>query len=301
MTVLYECTYRDRRHWGFGMPDDDGPLYLRRPHDGYGDALCRRVPAAQGDSASLHAELIAASVEVVVPAAERATVRFRPPLLPDNPGEAMVSGFMQTHNVKVDENTQSQPNWFLKGLGDVLRVPGEPLAVPAGAHAVCEEAEIVLVHVTDERGVPRYAGYTFGNDLTDIGRFKRHAGHLSYAKLCDAAVAPFLFPGDPPSSVEGRVKIIRQGTEAWQGGFATGTKALHYGLDEMMSGLFAHPALLYPGRVHYVFIGADRSSYHAGFRIVDGDHVTVEFTGAGVTVSNTISWPGWVADRAHAQ
>jgi hypothetical protein len=301
MTALFECTYREQRHWGFGLPDDDGPLHLRRPHDRRGDELRHRVPAARGDDASLRTALVAASDEVVVPAAERAAVRFRPPLLPENPSEAMAGGFMQTHNVKIDETTQSQPNWFFKGLGDAVKVSGEPLAVPAGAHAVCEEAEIVLVYVTDEQGLPHYAGYTFGNDLTDIGRFKRHAGHLSYAKLCEAAVAPVLFPGKPPLSVNGRVTITRQGTKAWRGDFTTGTKALHYGLDEMMSGLFAHQVLLSPGRVHYVFIGADRSSYHAGFRIADGDRVSIEFTSEGVTLANTVSWPGRVAGRADTQ
>ncbi|WDV34191.1 hypothetical protein OIM90_32165 [Streptomyces sp. AD16] len=106
-------------------------------------------------------------------------------------GDALVSGFMMTHNVKVDAATPDQPTWFFKGLGDRLKLSGEPLAVPGDAVAVCEEAEIVLVYVGDATtGRPRYAGHTFGNDLTDIGRFKQHNGHLSYAKLCDAAISP---------------------------------------------------------------------------------------------------------------
>ncbi|MEC4015051.1 FAH family protein [Streptomyces sp. H27-D2] len=288
MTVFFECVHRGRRHFGLGKPGDGEPLVLYPLGD---DDPLPLVVAAGGDGAALAAALTAGREAVTVPAAERDTVSFRPPLLPRSAGDAMVGGFMQTHNVKVDASTQSQPNWFLKGLGDVLKVSGEDLAVPSSAVALCEEAEVVLVYVTDEQGRPRYAGYTFGNDLTDIGRFKRHAGHLSYAKLCDAAVAPWLFLDAPPQLVEGRVTIERDGRPAWEGDFTTGAKALHYGLDAMVSELFSYEALCHPGRVHYVFIGADRSSFHAGFRMTGGDRVTIEFTSHDVTLSNVVRWP----------
>ncbi|ASU78663.1 FAH family protein [Actinopolyspora erythraea] len=285
MTVLFECTYRGQRHLGFGVPDEDGPLRMRRL-----TGEVRHRVAVDGDDVASWLDSVTTGGEVVVTPRERAEVRFRPPLLPGNAGEAMVSGFMRTHNVKAEENPPEQPNWFLKGLGEVLKTSGQRLSVPEGAHAVCEEAEVVLVYVVDERGEPRYAGYTFGNDVTDIGRFKHHAGHLSYAKLCDAAVVPFLFRGAPPRSVTGSVSVERYGTQVWQGEFTTGTRALYYGVEEMMGGLFAHRALLHPGRVHYVFLGADHSSYHGGFRMADGDRVRIDFSGEGVTLTNEISW-----------
>ncbi|MFE3038119.1 FAH family protein [Streptomyces canus] len=277
MTVLFECTYQGRRHIGLGLPEGDEPLRLVP----LGDRNLADLLLAGDDPADAEA--------VTVPAGE---VTFRPPLLPDHPGGAMVGGFMQTHNVKVDADTPAQPNWFLKGLGDVLKLPGQDLRAPDGSVALTEEAEVVLVHVTDATGVPRYVGYTFGNDLTDIGRFRRHRGHLSYAKLCDAAVAPWLFLGEPPRQVTGHVTIERDGEPGWQGEFTTGTKALHYGLDAIMSELFSYDALSVPGRVHYVYLGADRSSFHDGFRIADRDRVTLDFTSHGVTLSNTVRCEG---------
>lgn len=276
MNVLFECTYQGRRHIGLGLPRDGEPLRL--------------VPLGDRDLGELllAGHDFADEPVTTVGVGDRDTVTFRPPLLPDHPGGAMVGGFMQTHNVKVDADTPAQPNWFLKGLGDVLRVPGEDLHAPAGSVALTEEAEVVLVHVTDAAGEARYVGYTFGNDLTDIGRFRRHRGHLSYAKLCDAGVAPWLFLGEPPSRVTGHVTIERDGGPGWRGEFTTGTKALHYGVDAIMSELFSYDALRVPGRVHYVYLGADRSSFHDGYRMADGDRVTLDFASHDVTLSHTV-------------
>ncbi|MET9799309.1 FAH family protein [Streptomyces sp. NPDC006368] len=284
MTVLYECVHQGERHFGLGSPEDTVlGLYPLGDTDLRGALL-----AAGGDTEAFINAVTEGRTPLPVPATD---VRFRPPLLPESVGDALVSGFMATHNVKVDDSTQTQPNWFFKGLGDVLKVPGEPLRAPAGSVALTEEAEVVLVYLTDEHRTPHYAGYTFGNDLTDIGRFKRHNGHLSYAKLCDAGVAPWLFLGTPPRHVAGHVTIERDSTPAWEGTFTTGIKALHYGLRDMMSGLFSHEALLHPGRVHYVYLGADRSSFHGGFTMADGDRVEMRFTTHGVRLSNPVSAP----------
>ncbi|MER5385101.1 FAH family protein [Streptomyces sp. NPDC002688] len=288
MTALYEASHEGERYVGFGAPEDataqDAVLTLYPLGD---TDLRAQVLAAGGDVAALTAALTTGREPRTVPAAE---IRLLPPLLPDSLGDALVSGFMQTHNVKVDASTQSQPNWFFKGLGDSLKISGGRLRAPAGAVALTEEAEVVLVYVTDEDGTPQYAGYTFGNDLTDIGRFKRHAGHLSYAKLCDAGVAPWLFLGTPPSQVTGQVVIERGSAEVWRGSFTTGTKALHYGLRDILSELFSYEGLRHPGRVHYVYLGADRSSFHSGFTIADQDRIEIDFATHGVTLSHTVDW-----------
>ncbi|MEU8891914.1 FAH family protein [Streptomyces sp. NPDC048442] len=289
MTVLFECSYDHQRYVGFGVPQDGAPLRL---HPLGGADLRVLLHRSGGDESALRDALAAAGPALDVPAADLPLVRMRPPLLPDHVGDALVSGFMMTHHVKAGPEVPDQPNWFFKGLGNVLRVPGLPLSVPGDAVAVTEEAEVVLVYVDDEEGESHYAGYTFGNDLTDIGRFKQHAGHLSYAKLCDTAVAPWLHLGAPPRSVTGAVTVERDGAPAWKGSFTTGTDALHYDLDTMMRRLFAYESLHHPGRTHYVYIGADRSSFHGGFRLEDGDRVTLDFASHGVTVSNPLVWKG---------
>lgn len=294
MTVVFECVYDDERYFGLGLPEDEAPLRL---YPLAGEPLAMSLLAADGDAEAAVALLTRGRTAVELPAADHDRVRMLPPLLPEQVGDALVSGFMMTHNVKVGAEVPDQPNWFVKGLGDVLRSPGEPLSVPADAVAVCEEAEVVLVHVCDEQGVPRYVGYTFGNDLTDIGRFKQHAGHLSYAKLCDAGVTPWLHLGEPPRSVTGEATIERHGAVAWKGSFTTGTDALHYDLATMMSRLFSYRALHRPGRVHYVYIGADRGSFHAGFRTAHGDRVTIDVASHGVRMSHPLAWTTWPGEE----
>lgn len=279
MNTLYSCVFRGERHVGYGPPH--APELTLYPWGT--DDLAARLLAASGDVSALTGGRPA----VTAPAGE---VRFLPPLLPASPGDAMVSGFMATHNVKADTAPPSQPNWFFKGGADVLKVHGEPLRVPGGPLAVTEEAEVVLVYANDPAGTPRYAGYTFGNDLTDIGRFKRHAGHLSYAKLCDTGVAPWLFLDAPPEHVTGETTITRGGTRVWQGPFTTGAKALYYELPAMVEELFSYPALRRPGVVHYLYLGADRSSFHGGFEMADGDEIGLDFATHAVTLAHPVRW-----------
>ncbi|WP_042365426.1 fumarylacetoacetate hydrolase [Streptacidiphilus neutrinimicus] len=289
MTAVFECTYDNERYVGLGLPQPDGALRLYP----LGDLrLAELLPRALADGTDVAAVVARAGHPVEVPAADRRSVRTRPPLLTGHPGDTLVGGFMMTHNVKVDAQVPDQPNWFVKGLGDALRLPGEPLGVPADAVAVCEEAEVVLVYVGDADGVPRYAGYTFGNDLTDIGRFKQHAGHLSYAKLCDAAVAPWLFAEAPPRVVTGRTTVERDGQTLWQGEFTTGAQALYYDLDAITARLLAYRTLHRPGRVHYVYLGADRGSFHAGVGLRDGDRIVLDFASHGVVLDNRLAWSG---------
>ncbi|MNG66950.1 hypothetical protein D3C79_252500 [compost metagenome] len=216
-----------------------------------------------------------------------------PPLFPEETDNIVVSGFMQTHNIKIESTRDTHgeialPNWFIKGLGSSIKLSGQPLLAPKRAVALCEEAEVVLVYRSGNDGQPQYCGYTFGNDLTDIGRFKRNQGHLSYAKLCDAAISGWFHIAQPPKNVSGEVSIERDGMVTWCGSFKTGLNALGYRLSDMTEHLFSYPALNCPGRIHYVFIGADRSSFHSGFSMKDGDHIVLNFTSHDVVVSNTV-------------
>lgn len=282
MPTLYECVHRGERHFGLDSP---GATTLHLYPLGDLD-LQSTLLAADGDLPALTEALTRGREATPVPASD---VRLRPPLLPDSVGDALVGGFMATHHAKVDAAENTMPNWFFKGLGDVLKVPGETLRVPSGAVALTEEAEVVLVYLTDPSGTPRYVGHTFGNDLTDIGRFKRNNGHLSYAKLCDAGISPWLFLDAPPRHATGHVTIERDGGPVWQGAFTTGTKAILYDVPEMISGLFAYEALLAPGRVHYVYLGADRSSFHSGFSMEGGDRIEMRFGTHDVLLTNTVA------------
>ncbi|MFE0325324.1 fumarylacetoacetate (FAA) hydrolase [Streptomyces sp. NPDC058960] len=290
--VLTEVTYEDGRYVTFGRPEPGEPQTLYRVVDG---ALAAAFTATDGSADAVRAAVTEGAETVVVPAGDPA-VRPLVPLLPQASGAALLSGFMGTHRKKWGGRSQPEdgeftpPKWFFKGFGDWVRLPGEPLTVPARPVALIEEPEVALVYVNDADGTPHYAGYTFGNDLCDIGLHRKDPGYNPYCKLCDTALAPWLFLGAPPRSATGLVTIVRDGATAWEGSFDCGGDALYFRIRDMAEHLFSFPAVRRPGLVNYVLLGADEASFHDGFRIADGDRVGIDVKSHGVSFENTVRY-----------
>ncbi|MFE2914250.1 aminotransferase class I/II-fold pyridoxal phosphate-dependent enzyme [Kitasatospora indigofera] len=288
MSVLFECEYQGERYVGFEKPVPGAPLTLYRVNDG---RLQAEFIAAESPAEVIAA--IRAEAEPVVVEGGEEQIRYLPPLLPEATGNALLSGFMRTHKSKFEgEPSEDEefvaPNWFFKGFGSWLRLPGDTLVAPKQSVALIEEPEVALVYVNDDAGNPRYAGYTFGNDLCDIGLHIRNPGWNPYCKLVDTSIAPWLFLGEPPATVTGRVTIERDGAPAWEGPFDCGEDALYFRVRAMVDNLFEYPALRRPGLVNYILLGADRASYHDGFRIADGDRITIDVQSHDVVLSNQV-------------
>ncbi|NBM21235.1 fumarylacetoacetate (FAA) hydrolase [Streptomyces sp. GC420] len=292
LPTLFEALYRGERHVGFGTPEPGTPQTLYRVADG---RLAAAFVATDGSMAAIRSAVTEGAATVTV-AMEDPEVRLLPPLLPTATGNALLSGFMGTHKKKWGGRTAPEggeftpPKWFFKGFGDWVRLPGETLHVPANPVALIEEPEVALVYVNDADGSPHYAGYTFGNDLCDIGLHREDPGYNPYCKLCDTALAPWLFLGEPPHSVTGRVTIARDGVTAWEGNFSCGGDALYFRVRDMVEHLFSFPAVRRPGLVNYVLLGADEASFHDGFRIADGDRIAIDVKSHGVTIENTVRY-----------
>lgn len=207
--------------------------------------------------------------------------------------EGLVSGFMRSHVSKMPERTGTEPvepaRWFFKGIDTWLRADGDDLHVPSEAVALIEEPEVVLVFLNDDDGTPRYVGYTLGNDLCDIGLHIKNPAYNPYCKLCETSLLPYVFLDTPPSSVTGTVTITRDGRTSWKGDFSCGSDSLYYTVDEMVGHLFSYPIVRRPGALNYVFLGADNASYHDGYRLADGDTISIDFTNHGVALSNRIA------------
>ncbi|MUL41074.1 fumarylacetoacetate (FAA) hydrolase [Streptomonospora sp. PA3] len=289
MQVLCEFEYAGERYAGFHRPAPGEPYTLYRVAEGQ----VRDAFIGAGDPGAAVAAITGAAEPVV--AMPDGDLRPLPPLLPAEGGNALLSGFMRTHRSKFDDQPGDNeefvpPNWFFKGFGSWLRMPDEPLRVPPNPVALIEEPEVALVYANDGEGTPHYIGYTFGNDLCDIGLHLQNPGWNPYCKLCDTSIAPWLFLGAPPRSATGRVTIERGRETAWEGEFDCGADALYFPIEDMMNNLFFYPALRRPFLVNYVLLGADRASFHDGFRIADGDRVAIHFTDHDVVVSNTVEF-----------
>lgn len=294
MDQVFECVYGDARHVGVtpaaGAGTDRLELYPVGSRGLLG--VLAEGGFATGDLRTRLATL--ATTGPVI--ADREELVFLPPLLPEHKGNALISGFGLSHTVKMPPNATvggiadgAYPSWFFKGQGWCLKTIGQSLRIPNNAVRVTEEAEVVLIFVTDGTGAPHYIGFTFGNDVTDMGQIKRNPAHLSYAKLCDCAIAPTLFLAVPPREVDGRAAIVRAGETLWEAGFKTGTTALFHPIEQTMEHLWSNPATRVPGITHYVFLGADRNSFDAGVQVLDGDRMDLIFDSHGVALSNPIT------------
>ncbi|KUO16748.1 fumarylacetoacetate (FAA) hydrolase [Streptomyces dysideae] len=289
--ILFEALYQGERHVGFGLPEPGARQTLYRVADG---RLAAAFIATDGSADAVRTAVTEGAETVTVTAGDP-DVRPLPPLLPTATGNALLSGFMGTHKKKwggktAPEGEFTPPKWFFKGFGDWVRLPGETLNVPANPVALIEEPEVALVYVNDADGTPHYAGYTFGNDLCDIGLHRQDPGYNPYCKLCDTALAPWLFLGEPPASVTGRVTIERDGATAWEGSFDCGDDALYFRMRDMAEHLFSFPAVRRPGLVNYVLLGADEASFHDGFRIADGDRIAIDVKSHGVAFDNAVRY-----------
>ncbi|WP_121708873.1 fumarylacetoacetate (FAA) hydrolase [Streptomyces sp. E5N91] len=290
-SILFECLYRGERYVGFDKPDAGRPLELYQVCAGQLQAefIAADTPQQVVDSIVTHAE------KITVGSADP-ELRYLPPLLPES-GNALLSGFMRTHKSKYEtEPVEGEPfvapNRFFKGFGSWAKMPGETLIVPEKPVALIEEPEVALVYVNDDEGNPHYIGYTFGNDLCDIGLHRENPGWNPYCKLCDTSLAPWVFLGEPPQSVTGRVTIERDGATAWEGKFSCGGDSLYCKMRDMADHLFTYPAVRRPGMVNYILLGADEASFHDGFRIGDGDRISIDFSSHKVGLSNVVQFGG---------
>ncbi|QYX78373.1 fumarylacetoacetate (FAA) hydrolase [Streptomyces akebiae] len=291
MSILFECEYKGQRYAGVGVPAPGDTHVLHRVTEGQVRAA---VIAARGPEAVLAAVTEGAeTVEVTIGDPE---LRFLPPLLPTSTNNALVNGFMGTHRSKFDHDPSpdeefTPPNYYQKGFGSWLRMPDEPLITPADPIWLIEEPEVALVYVNDDDGVPHYAGYTFGNDLNDIGvHLKNPWAWTPYAKLCETSLAPWLFLDEPPRTVTGRVTIERDGAPAWEGDFSCGGDSLYQRVEDMTAYVLSHPILRQPGLVNYLLLGADKATYHDGFRIEDGDRMVIDVSSHGVVLANPVQY-----------
>lgn len=296
--VLFECEYAGQRYAGVGIPTPGRPHTLHRVTE---DQVRAAVIAGGGPEAVLAA--ITAGAETAEVATDDPALRFLPPLLPTASNNSLVNGFMGTHRSKFDHDPSpdeefAPPNYYMKGFGSWLRMPDEPMLTPADPIWLIEEPEVALVHINDADGVPHYAGYTFGNDLNDIGiHLKDPWAWTPYAKLCETSLTPWLFLDEPPRSATGRVVIERGGVPAWEGSFSCGGDSLYHRIEDMAAYILSYPLLRQPGMVNYLLLGADKATYHDGFRIEDGDRMVIDVTSHGVVLANPVQYgPAVAAD-----
>ena len=106
-----------------------------------------------------------------------------------------------------------QPEWFYKGNGSCIVPPEQPLELPPFALDGGEEAELVGLYVVGESGAVLRVGFALGNEFSDHVMERQNYLYLAHSKLRTCSIGPELLVGQPPSSISGRVRVVRDGTE----------------------------------------------------------------------------------------
>jgi len=95
--------------------------------------------------------------------------------------------------------------------------------------------------------------------------------YLAHSKLRTCSIGPELLIGQLPSSVSGRVRILRAGTELWSDSFSTGEANMSHTIANLEHHHFKYQAFRQPGDVHCHFFGTATLSSSAGIVARPGD------------------------------
>jgi hypothetical protein len=181
------------------------------------------------------------------------------------------------------------PEWFYKGVGTILRAPGEPLIVPAYAEDGGEEAEIAGVYLIGPDGQPHRIGMTVGNEFSDHKFEKRNYLNLAGSKIRTCSLGPELVIDPDFSRVPGTVTIERRGSPVWAKAIATGETEMCHSLANIEHHHFKFETHRRPGDLHVHYYGACALSFGEGVQLADGDVMSIQFAGFGRALRNPLS------------
>jgi hypothetical protein len=181
------------------------------------------------------------------------------------------------------------PEWFYKGNGTVLCAPREALVVPSHSEDGGEEAEIAGIYLIDAEGRPRRIGMAAGNEFSDHKFEKTNYLNLAGSKLRTCSLGPELVVHPDFEHVPGRVAIERREQLIWERQIATGSREMCHSLANIEHHHFKFDLHRRPGDVHVHFYGAHSLSFGEGVHLIDGDVMTIQFTGFGRALRNPIA------------
>lgn len=182
----------------------------------------------------------------------------------------------------------TQPEWFHKGNGTILRGHNAALETPAFAEDGGEEAEAVGLYIIDQHGTPCRLGFAIGNEFSDHVMEKRNYLYLAPSKLRTCAVGPELSLGASFERLEGTVQIKRNGTMVWDNPVSTGEAHMVHSLANLEHHHFKYPLHRRPGDVHIHFFGTGAFSFSANVLLQNGDQMIVDIPALGRPLRNVL-------------
>jgi len=180
----------------------------------------------------------------------------------------------------------SQPEWFYKGNGHILRGHNQPLEVPAYADDGGEESELVGIYIIDGKFTPRRIGMATANEFSDHQMERKNYLYLAPCKLRTCSVGPEINLDFDFNDVKGRCRVTRGSQTLWERDLASGVANMSHSLENLEHHHFKYPQHRVPGDIHIHFWGADAFSFGGGVVLQDGDMMEVEWKGYGRALRN---------------
>ena len=181
------------------------------------------------------------------------------------------------------------PEWFYKGDGTILIPPEHELPLPGFAGDGGEEAEAVGVYLIGRDGRPRRVGFALGNEFADHVIERQNYLYLAHSKLRACSIGPELLLRALPDSVQGEVRVRREGAVLWEATFLTGEANMTHSLANMEHHLFKYDLFRRPGDVHCHFLGAPILSCAHGIEPQPGDRFEIESSHFGRPLRNPLA------------
>lgn len=185
-------------------------------------------------------------------------------------------------------NTGVQPEWFYKGDGASLVAPYQPLQSPDFALDQGEEPEIAGVYVIGPDENPYRVGFTLANEFSDHITEKQNYLYLAHSKLRNCSIGPELLLGDLPDTIQGEVKIIRDGNMIWEQEFHSGEANMSHSIRNLEHHHFKYVQFRRPGDVHIHFFGTASLSFAAGIKVLAGDEMEISASEFGRALRNRV-------------
>ncbi len=182
----------------------------------------------------------------------------------------------------------TQPEWFHKGNGSMLKGHGEALTVPPFGNDGGEEPEIAGIYLTDAEGTPYRVGFTTANEFSDHVMEKKNYLYLAPSKLRTCSIGPELVVHESFGELTGTVRVLRKGEELWSSPVNTGEQHMAHTLDNLEYHHFKYPAHRLPHQAHVHFFGADAFSFGHQVTLQHGDLMEVHWQDMGRPLRNPI-------------
>jgi hypothetical protein len=186
------------------------------------------------------------------------------------------------------DETGCQPEWFYKGDGTQLVLPGQPLAMPDFAQDGGEEPELAGIYMIGPDGVPYRLGLCLANEFSDHVTERHNYLWLAHSKLRQASLGPELLVGPAPEHVEGMSRIRRDGKVLWEKPFLSGEANMCHSLANLEWHQFKYAQFRRPGDIHVHFFGTATLSFSDGVKTEEGDEFEIEASPFALPLRNRL-------------